>query len=160
MAVRVWKSSGSGVDLKIRGLRKEFGNRQVLSGIDLEIQPGEFVAVIGRSGCGKSTLLRLIAGLEEPTAGELLLRNVPVRKPSPEVRIMFQDPRLLPWKRVVDNVALGLGKGEKDKAKTALRQVGLHDRAHEWPSVRLRRTKAKGGARKSVGESPPAAFVG
>ena len=135
MAVRVWKSSGSGVDLKIRGLRKEFGNRQVLSGIDLEIQPGEFVAVIGRSGCGKSTLLRLIAGLEEPTAGELLLRNVPVRKPSPEVRIMFQDPRLLPWKRVVDNVALGLGKGEKDKAKTALRQVGLHDRAHEWPSV-------------------------
>lgn len=133
--MRALKSSGYGVHIKVRGVKKDFGSQQVLRGIDLEIRPGEFVAIIGRSGCGKSTLLRLIAGLEEPTAGEMMINDVPVRGLNPEMRIMFQDARLLPWRRVIDNVAIGLKKGEGVKAELALRQVGLHERAKDWPSV-------------------------
>ncbi|MDR7079309.1 sulfonate transport system ATP-binding protein [Neobacillus niacini] len=129
------KSSGYGVSLIGRAVKKDFGSQHVLDSIELDVQPGEFVAVIGRSGCGKSTLLRLIAGLEKPTEGELLINNEPVRALNPEMRIMFQDARLLPWMSVIDNVALGLKKGEGEKAETALKQVGLLDRANEWPSV-------------------------
>ena len=62
-----------GADLKVRGLSKTFGKQQVLHNLDLAISPGEFVAVVGRSGCGKSTLLRLLAGLEPPTTGNILI---------------------------------------------------------------------------------------
>lgn len=126
---------GYGVNLKVRGVKKAFENQHVLRGIELEIEAGEFVAIIGRSGCGKSTLLRLVAGLEMPTAGEMLIDDGPVRELHPEVRIMFQDARLLPWKRVIDNVAVGQKKGKGEEAETALRQVGLHDRRNEWPTV-------------------------
>ncbi|MGG3888000.1 ATP-binding cassette domain-containing protein [Metabacillus fastidiosus] len=129
------KSPVSGVNLKIKGVKKDFGNQHVLRSIELEVQRGEFVAVIGRSGCGKSTLLRLIAGLEKPTDGEMLINDEPVRGLNPKVRIMFQDARLLPWKRVIDNVAIGLKKGVEWEAETALKQVGLHERAKEWPSI-------------------------
>ncbi|GAB7389030.1 aliphatic sulfonates ABC transporter ATP-binding protein [Bacillaceae bacterium] len=129
------KSLVYGTQLKIRGVKKDFGSHHVLCGIDLEIQPGEFVAIIGRSGCGKSTLLRLIAGLEVPTSGEIVVNGEAVRGLNPEARIMFQDSRLLPWKRVIDNVAIGLKKGDWLKAELALKQVGLHDRSKEWPSV-------------------------
>jgi sulfonate transport system ATP-binding protein len=97
--------------------------------------------VVGRSGCGKSTLLRLIAGLEAPDAGAVQFGdgNSNVR---PETRVMFQDARLLPWKRVADNVALGLPRGTD--ATPALRQVGLQDRAQEWPAV------LSGGQRQRV----------
>lgn len=126
---------GFGASVKVRGVKKNFDNQHVLRDIELEIETGEFVAIIGRSGCGKSTLLRLIAGLEMPTAGKMLIDDAPVRELHPEVRMMFQDARLLPWKRVIDNVAVGLKKGKGEKAETALRQVGLHDRMNEWPAV-------------------------
>ena len=129
------KSPGYGVNLKVKGIKKDFGHQHVLRSIELEVQKGEFVAVIGRSGCGKSTLLRLIAGLDKPTEGEMLINDEPVHELNPEVRIMFQDARLLPWKCVMDNAALGLEKGETAKAETALKYVGLYDRAKEWPSV-------------------------
>ncbi|MFX8281808.1 ATP-binding cassette domain-containing protein, partial [Acinetobacter baumannii] len=91
-----------GLALSRRGVAKSFGARHVLKDLDLNVAPGEFVALVGRSGCGKSTLLRLIAGLDTPTAG-LVEAGA-----ADERRLMFQDARLLPWKRVVDNVALGL----------------------------------------------------
>lgn len=128
-------SGDYGVHLKVKGLRKDFGSQQVLKGIDLEIPPGQFVAIIGRSGCGKSTFLRLAAGLERPTAGVMTIDGGPVGGLNPQVRMMFQDARLLPWRRVIDNVAIGLPKGEKEKAKQALKQVGLLERAGEWPAV-------------------------
>ncbi|AXI39347.1 MAG: aliphatic sulfonate ABC transporter ATP-binding protein [Bacillaceae bacterium] len=124
-----------GTHLQINGVEKHFGNQQVLRGIDLEVQPGEFVAIIGRSGCGKSTLLRLIAGLDEPTAGEIKANSELMKGLNPEVRIMFQDARLLPWKRVIQNVAIGMKKEDLPKAELALKQVGLIDRAKEWPHV-------------------------
>ncbi|MDI3257899.1 MAG: ATP-binding cassette domain-containing protein, partial [Kyrpidia sp.] len=124
-----------GIHLMVRGLKKDFGEHRVLRGVDLEVRPGEFLAVIGRSGGGKSTLLRLIAGLETPTSGELYIDGKPVRGLNVEARIMFQDARLLPWKRVIDNVGIGLKGDRRAKAERALAQVGLEDRGKEWPGV-------------------------
>ena len=80
----------------------------VLDNIDLDIQPGEFVALLGPSGCGKSTLLRLVAGLEPPAEGALLADGEPIAGPSPSRIVVFQDPTLYPWRTVRNNVALGL----------------------------------------------------
>src|SRR5690606_16502730 len=97
-----------GTKLEIEGLKKSFGDRLILKGVNLRVSPGEFVAIVGRSGCGKSTLLRLMAGLETPTGGRVLQDGEPVRGIHPSVRIMFQDSRLLPWQKVINNVALGV----------------------------------------------------
>jgi len=116
----------------------------VLAGVDLKIAPGEFVAVVGRSGCGKSTLLRLLAGLERAEAGAISFDGEAHDRHRAETRIMFQDARLLPWKRVLDNVALGLRSDAKERAREALAQVGLADRAGDWPAV------LSGGQRQRV----------
>lgn len=128
-------SFGKGTPLAIEGIRKAFGDREVLKGIDLHIPAGQFVAVVGRSGCGKSTLLRLLAGLDQPTSGQLLAGNGPLAAVREDTRLMFQDSRLLPWKRVIDNVGLGLSGNWKPKAREALEAVGLADRANEWPAA-------------------------
>ncbi len=128
--------SGRGLAVKVHGLSKSFGAREVLHDIDLQIEPGEFVAIVGRSGCGKSTLLRLLAGLETPSAGTLALDGEPLAAHREDSRIMFQEARLLPWKRVADNIALGLPAAQaRAQAHAALRQVGLADRAHDWPAL-------------------------
>jgi sulfonate transport system ATP-binding protein len=129
-----------GVSLALAGAGKVYAGRTVLSGIDLQLAPGEFVAVIGRSGCGKSTLLRAIAGLEQLDTGSLTIGH---GERKPEVRIMFQEARLLPWKSVLDNVALGL-TGATARASEALATVGLRDRARDWPAV------LSGGQRQRV----------
>ncbi|QLE57311.1 ATP-binding cassette domain-containing protein [Nostoc sp. TCL26-01] len=133
-----------GSQIKILDLTKVFGNKTVLKSLNLEVNPGEFIAIVGRSGCGKSTLLRLISGLDKPTTGGILLDGEPLRKLSQSVRVMFQDPRLLPWKCVVENVGLGLEENWQPKAKWVLEQVGLKDRASEWPYV------LSGGQRQRV----------
>ncbi len=134
-----------GLALALNAVGKRFGEREVLTGIDLRIEPGEFVAIVGRSGCGKSTLLRLVAGLEKASAGAITLDGEPLAGERPDRRIMFQDARLLPWKRVLDNVALGLvGPGAKARAREALDKVGLADRADDWPAV------LSGGQRQRV----------
>ena len=84
------------------------GVLQALDGIDLHLAPGEFVVLLGPSGCGKSTLLRLVAGLEPATAGRLSQDGAPIERPDPSRIVVFQDPTLYPWRRVRDNVALGL----------------------------------------------------
>ncbi|MGL5834539.1 MAG: ATP-binding cassette domain-containing protein [Waterburya sp.] len=124
--------SRRGADLKILELSKAFGIQQVLQQLDLELASGEFVAIIGRSGCGKSTLLRLIAGLETPTSGGILIDGEPFKKLNQSARMMFQDERLLLWKRVLENVGLGLRGNWKSQAMWALEQVGLSDRANDW----------------------------
>lgn len=124
---------GIGVDL--RGVSKGYGARSVLDRLDLRIEPGEFVAIVGSSGCGKSTLLRLVAGLEQAHAGSILLGGRTPAPHQPDIRIMFQEARLLPWKRVVDNVSLGLDAADRAaRARRALARVGLADRADEWPA--------------------------
>ena len=133
-----------GVRLHIQNLGKAYGQRQVLHNTDLTIEPGEFVAIVGRSGCGKSTLLRLIAGLETPTQGQLQIDDQVIKGLSHDTRIMFQEARLLPWRRVLDNVALGLPESGKAAAAKVLAQVGLGDRQNEWPA------RLSGGQRQRV----------
>ncbi|KAF1068767.1 MAG: Aliphatic sulfonates import ATP-binding protein SsuB [Pseudomonas citronellolis] len=123
-----------GIPLAIKAVVKRFGEREVLKGIDLHIPAGQFVAIVGRSGCGKSTLLRLLAGLEAPSGGELRAGSGPLSDARDGTRLMFQDSRLLPWKRVIDNVGLGLSGNWRQKALDALTAVGLADRANEWPA--------------------------
>jgi sulfonate transport system ATP-binding protein len=109
-----------------RGLSRAFGGRVVLDGVDLDIAPGEFVAMLGVSGTGKSTLLRALAGLDREVTGELSV-------PGP-VAVAFQEPRLLPWRRVLANVALGLRVPAVGAvAGRALEEVGLTERADAWP---------------------------
>jgi sulfonate transport system ATP-binding protein len=136
-------SRAFGVALSIRDVHKRYGDREVLKGIDLDIAPGEFVAIVGRCGCGKSTLLRLVAGLESGQEGQLRYdgSNGDSRR---DTRIMFQDSRLLPWKRVLDNVALGLPQSEHINAEYVLGQVGLRERRNEWPA------RLSGGQRQRV----------
>ena len=105
--------------------------------MDLHIGAGEFVAIVGRSGCGKSTLLRLIADLEQPSYGEIKfksLQNFREGITSSDIRVMFQDPRLLPWKNILSNAQLGLNKTHFPKAMQLLEKVGLKDKALLWPS--------------------------
>jgi sulfonate transport system ATP-binding protein len=128
-----------GATVALRDVSKAFGTHGVLHGIDLDILPGEFVAVIGRSGCGKSTLLRLLAGLDEPTTGDIVVGEQRDDQSS-IVRLMFQEPRLLPWQHVADNVAVGLAHAQTRRerralAAGALRQVGLAGREQHWPMV-------------------------
>jgi sulfonate transport system ATP-binding protein len=139
----------AGTRVDIADLAKHYGERKVLEDIELHIAPGEFVAVVGRSGCGKSTLLRLLAGLDAPDADGPRFDGEAPTASRGDTRIMFQDPRLLPWKRVLDNVALGLrrdgsGASIRERSLEALAQVGLADRADDWPAV------LSGGQRQRV----------
>ena len=127
--------SSGGVRLQVRGVDKHYGARHVLRHASLDIEPGEFVAIVGRSGCGKSTLLRLVAGLESATGGSIRIDGQDVRGLGAGTRIMFQDARLLPWKTVIDNVGLGLTGNWRDAARQALAAVGLENRAKEWPAA-------------------------
>ena len=124
-----------GIPLQVRKLKKTFGSREVLTDIDLHIPAGQFVAVVGRSGCGKSTLLRLLAGLDKPSSGQLLAGTASLEDAREDTRLMFQEARLLPWKKVIDNVGLGLSGNWRDKALEALDAVGLAERANEWPAA-------------------------
>jgi sulfonate transport system ATP-binding protein len=110
----------------VRGLRRSFGQRIVLDRLDLGIERGEFVALLGKSGCGKTTLLRALAGLDPVDADNL---------EAPERRaVVFQEHRLLPWFKVADNVAIGLNRrGVRDRARAALAEVGMESHIDSWP---------------------------
>ncbi len=115
--------------LLVRELRKRYGDLPVLGGIDLEIAPGEIVAVVGPSGCGKSTLLRLAAGLDTRYHGEIRVGDELVCGPHPAVGLVFQEPRLFPWLDVQSNVAFGLRQRDaahqQERVREALDAVEL-----------------------------------
>ena len=128
----------------VRGLSKTLGARQILQDIQLEIKPGEFVAIVGKSGCGKTTLLRLLAGLTAPTQGEIAVDGRALSGLNTQARVIFQDARLLPWKRVTANVRLGVRQDQWDRAEAALSDVGLAERRDDWP------VSLSGGERQRV----------
>ena len=140
----------AGLAITLRGLSKSFdGGAAVIRGLDLHVPAGQFVAVVGRSGCGKSTLLRLILGLEEPTAGRVSINGGSGQGAGQSKKIMFQEPRLLPWARVADNVAVGLGREtpraeRRKRALAVLDEVGLAEKAGNWPAT------LSGGQRQRV----------
>ncbi len=124
--------------LTLRGVRKTFASGlEALAGVDLAVNAGEFVALLGASGCGKSTLLRLIAGLGAPSAGEL--RWTGAHKGPGGLGFVFQEPTLMPWANVFGNVYLPLRLAGRSRAEAApriseaLQQVGLDDFAEAYP---------------------------
>jgi sulfonate transport system ATP-binding protein len=124
--------------LVLEGVGKTYRNGvRALDGVSFSVKPGEIVAVVGGSGCGKSTLLRAIAGLDPPTRGRVMLDGEQVTKPHERIGIVFQEPRLLPWLKVADNVGFGLADRpraeRKERVAHALIRVGLPDKAGVWP---------------------------
>jgi len=141
------RRAGQGV--KIAGLDKGYNGVPVLRGLDLDIPTGQFLAVVGKSGCGKSTLLRLLAGLDQADGGTITFQAADGAVAAANARIAFQEPRLLPWESVVDNVAVGLGatgtaRTRRADALAALDAVQLTEKAREWPS------RLSGGQRQRV----------
>lgn len=126
------QKNGSAVYL--HQLTKRFGQNTVLKQCQLDIKAGEFIAIVGRSGCGKSTLLRLIANLDQATEGRVDVDSPEAWGAHTDIRVMFQEPRLLPWKSVLQNVQLGLPKAKHAHAAKLLATVGLEDKAKQWPS--------------------------
>lgn len=112
--------------VRVRGLRRQYGERVVVDDLDLDIAPGEFVALLGESGCGKTTLLRALAGLDAIDAGQ-------VDGPA-QPAVVFQEHRLLPWAPLWRNVALGIDDTRgRPLAEAALQEVGLAGRENDWP---------------------------
>jgi sulfonate transport system ATP-binding protein len=124
--------------LAIERLAKTYPNGTVaLEGLSLSVDAGEIVVVIGGSGCGKSTLLRLLSGLDHATRGTVGVDGETITQPHPAVGIVFQEPRLLPWLTVADNVGFGLAElpaaERQRRVAEALSRVGLAGYAGRWP---------------------------
>ena len=115
--------------VRIRDLHRRYAERPILTGLDLDIAPGEFVALLGRSGSGKTTLLRTLAALDHDVKG-----SGEVEVPD-KISVVFQDARLLPWSRVLDNVILGYeGPDAHARGQAALAEVGIAGRDRAWPT--------------------------
>lgn len=124
--------------LLLEGVSRTFpGGMEALRSIQLDIPQGEIVAMVGGSGCGKTTLLRLIAGLDAPSLGQIALDGVPLREPSEEIGLIFQEPRLMPWLSVADNIGFGISglpAGERqERVESALVRLGLAGLGGRWP---------------------------
>lgn len=123
------------MSLQIKNLSKQFGNsdKATLNGINLEVKNGEFVCIVGASGCGKSTLLNMVAGLDRPTKGQILLDGEEITAPGADKTVVFQEHGLFPWLNVEENVQFGMklnaiDKGEvEEKTKYYLEMVGLYE---------------------------------
>ncbi|MCL6627771.1 MAG: ATP-binding cassette domain-containing protein [Alicyclobacillus shizuokensis] len=124
----------TGARVEVDGVVRQFDANRVLNNLEFTVKAGEFIAVVGKSGCGKSTLLRILSGLDKPNNGTLRVDGQRIEGLTPGTRVVFQDARLLPWQRVVENVALGLPAELRQEAEQALEWVGLADKAREWPA--------------------------
>lgn len=119
------------VILSIRRLRKVFEGSPGITAIEdlsMDVYEGEFLCIVGPSGCGKTTLLRIIAGLEKPTSGEVLLRGKPIKSPSPDRTMVFQEYALFPWRTVLGNVMFSLelkGLPKEEAVKEAMKYIRL-----------------------------------
>jgi len=143
------------VRVEIKDVRKTFsGNRgeevEALAGVDLAVADNEFVSIVGPSGCGKSTLLEIVGGLTEPSGGEVLIDENPIKGPHPAVGLVFQQESAFPWRTVLGNVAFGLemhgvGKGERHERSCELIElVGLKGFEDRYPA------ELSGGMRQRV----------
>ncbi len=125
----------SGSLLTLNVADKRFQSRRIIDGVSFDIRPGEIISLLGPSGCGKSTLLRIVAGLDTDYRGTVRVKGAAPHLHSPEVGFIFQEPRLLPWLTVADNVGFdaGPGGGRNPRVKELLAEVGLADFANAYP---------------------------
>jgi NitT/TauT family transport system ATP-binding protein len=134
----------------VSGLEKFFGDLQVLRGIDLAVERGEFISLVGPSGCGKTTFLRIVAGLEAASSGQVLLDGRVVRAPGSDRGFVFQSDSLLPWRTVFANAIIGreiagqVGPVERARTMELLKLVGLEGFEHYHPR------ELSGGMRQRV----------
>jgi bicarbonate transport system ATP-binding protein len=149
-------ADGSRSFLSIEGVSKVYptpkGEYVVLKDVNLTINEGEFICVIGHSGCGKSTLLNMVSGFSQPTDGSVLLRGKPITKPGPDRMVVFQNYSLLPWLTAFENIYLGVDSVYSDKSEAEKKEivrdnlalVGLSDAADKRP------TQLSGGMKQRV----------
>jgi len=136
--------------ISIQGIAKHYGDFKALERVDLEIEKGEFVVLLGASGCGKSTLLNLVTGFDKPTAGRIVVNGREVNKVDPHCGMVFQQYALFPWLTVLDNVAFGLkmkGIAKAERLQVARRfidMVGLQGFEDKYPNA------LSGGMRQRV----------
>jgi NitT/TauT family transport system ATP-binding protein len=136
--------------LEISALSKWFGDLEALRGIDIAVERGEFISVVGPSGCGKTTFLRMVAGLETPSSGTILLDGRPLSGPGGNRGFVFQNDSLLPWRTVLTNALIGpevaghLGAKERQRTLELLKLVGLGGFEHYYPR------QLSGGMRQRV----------
>lgn len=150
------EGDGSQPLIRVNDVSKTYGSEsgpvEALSGVDFAVDPGEFVTIVGPSGSGKSTIFRIIAGLEAPTSGEVLVDGSPVTESGPDRGMVFQDDALFPWRTVAENVAYGLeevgppdGFTVESRIEYCLELVGLVDKSDAYPK------ELSGGQRQRVG---------
>jgi len=137
-------STTTALPLALTAISRSFGANDVLGGIDLDVAAGEIIAILGPSGGGKSTLLRIAGGLDQPTGGTVTIDGAPVAAYDPRCAVGFQEPRLLPWRTVAQNVALGLprGVGKTDARARVIRLLELVGLSH---AADLRPREISGG---------------
>ncbi|SAK48677.1 ABC transporter, ATPase subunit [Caballeronia fortuita] len=123
--------------LEARVVRKSYARRTVLADVSLTVRRGEIVCLVGPSGCGKSTLLRIVAGIDRAYRGSVTLGGTPLDGPSPRVGVIFQEPRLLPWLTVAENVGFAAGRrgGRDPRVARLLNEVQLSAAADMLPSA-------------------------
>ena len=146
-------AAGTVADLEVRGIAKRFGAVVAIERVDIDVQRGEFVAIMGPSGCGKTTLLRIIAGLERADAGTLLLRgedigDVPVHKRS--TRLIWQDYSLFPFLNVRKNIEFGLTLKRHDKKDVRRKVEAVAEQVHLTPLLSRRIGQLSGGEKQRV----------
>jgi NitT/TauT family transport system ATP-binding protein len=138
----------AGAEIVVDRVSHDFGGRPVLEGVSFRAAPHELLCIVGQSGCGKTTLLRIMAGLLEPQAGEVLVDGEPVSGPSPRTAMVFQHFGLFPWKSVRANIGYGLanrGRRDPDRVSGLMRMIGLEDAADKYPR------QLSGGMQQRVG---------
>lgn len=135
--------------IQARHLSRRFGSKTVLDQLDLDVAPGQFVALLGESGSGKTTLLRALAGLDQDAAaaGKLALTG--------NVSVLFQDARLLPWLSVLENLTLGLeAAAARPAALQLLQEVGLAEQSQAWPATLSGGQKQRAALARSLLRTP------
>lgn len=111
--------------LSIRNVRKLYGDLEAIKNVSLDVAQNEFVSLLGPSGCGKSTLLTMVAGLIKQTEGDITINGTPVNGPRPEIGMVFQQPVLLPWRTILDNVLFPIELLKLPRAKYVPRAMEL-----------------------------------
>lgn len=134
--------AGTAQPVRLQRVERSFalsrGRREVLRGVDVDVAPGEIVAIVGPSGCGKSTLLRLVGGLDAPTGGSIRIDDSNVADVDERTAVAFQEPRLLPWRTIAQNIELGLPRGTarrdgRERVRELIELVGLEQAADQRP---------------------------